>query len=140
MADDVSGITSLQFGGEMVQVDNSAIDMAVAIANPASGTLPIGVPMPQAGCVRGLSINMEEGVASGKAATLAATIGGVEDSLAVLALAALVKEGSVMFGNSTMTFEKDDELGLSLTGDSSTAIIAGESTAIILVQFGRSNI
>lgn len=139
MADDFSGVTSLQFGGEMAQVDGSAVDMAVAVG-PIGDTIPTRIPMPQAGCIRGLSLNCETGVASTKTATLAVTIGGVEDSSAVIALAASTSAATAQFGNGVMTFDKDDEIGISLTGSTTAALVAQESTATVLVQFGRSNI
>lgn len=143
MADEFSGLVALQFGGDDISgtVGTSAVDLTVLAG---SHTAPTGhiitYEMPQHGCVRALSIVMETGVASGKSATLAATIDGTEDTTAVVALAASATTGSAQFAHGAMTFDADDGLGVSLTGGAGTDIVVQGVSVLMIVQFGDSDI
>lgn len=140
-ATDCSGLVALIFGGDDLSgtVGTTAIPLDVA-AGPGTGpdTDQKTVEMPQNGCVRGLSVVLESVVTS--AATLAVTIDGTVDTVAVLDLGAGDTTGSATFSNYDMTFKKDEGLGVSLTGDAGSAIGVMGVSVVVIVQYGRSNI
>jgi len=142
MSNEVSGLVALQFGQELTAaVGATPVDLyCPQTATTMPGVPVIAVPMPQSGCVRAISVKFETGVAAGKAATLAATKGGTEDTVAVKALAAGDTKGYASFDNNDMVFNAGDEIGISLTGDAVDAIAVQGVHAIVFTQFGRSNI
>ena len=141
-SNDCSGIVALQFGGDELSgnVGASAVDLLVASGpHTAPGTGITTIEMPQDGCVRGLSVVLEDGTA--KATTVAATIDGTEDTTAIISLgASTVLTGSAAFTHGDMTFKKDEGLGVSLKGAAGSSTMAQGVSAVLTVQFGRSNI
>lgn len=140
-SNDCSGIIALQFGGDEVsgEVGGTAVDLLVATGpHTAPGSGILTVEMPQDGCVRGLSVVLEDGTT--KATTVAATIDGTEDTTAIISLGVAATTGSAAFTNKDMTFKKDEGLGISLTGSAGGSILTQGISGVLTVQFGRSNI
>ncbi len=139
MSDEVSGLVPLSF-----YIDQSGnLTTATPVDLPMAGaTYHKKIKMPQSGCIRAISTRLETTPNTANPALITAfTIGGTEQAGCESSVAVGDTEAYATFYNGEYTFDKDDEIGVSIEQTGGTIDDAvDEVHVLLLVQFGRSNI